>query len=211
MSHVMSGCENSLLNQYFKKNAQLRQVDIHHIRGKVIDIIKSLAVLCHEADPRFSDEAEFVGSFWQGLKVGGPNEFDVNFPFDLGSLLVINQTPTHTCFCVTHSESDFNGIQQSFDAYRVMDIPVSTYRLPDAPVNKVYAISQNLDAVRGVSHDGVVVPALVWQHFRTILMQALSDLHFQGMWNLVNYLCNLKAWMIMFLVYNTLFVKTSNS
>jgi hypothetical protein len=182
----MSGYENSLLNLYFRENAQLRQAEITRIRGKVTDIIKRLAVLCHEADPRFSDEADFVGSFWQGLKVGEPDEFDVNIPFDLGPLLVTNQTPIHTSFWVTRSDSGYDRI--CFDAYRVMDVPMYANRLPDAPVNKVYAISQSPYAVRGVSHDGVVVPALVRQHFRTILMQALSDLHYPGMFNLMKLL-----------------------
>ena len=73
---------NNLLKSYFENFVQLRQRDIDRIYPEVKKFIESLLEECNRLNGIISKSPIFVGSYWQGLKVGKPNEYDVCVQFD---------------------------------------------------------------------------------------------------------------------------------
>lgn len=65
---------------YYHDNVEIRntarQASIDTVMPKVTSILQYV----HEQDPRFSDEPLEQGSYWQGLKVDRPDEFDLAVP-----------------------------------------------------------------------------------------------------------------------------------
>ena len=68
---------NNLLKSYFEQFVQLRQRDINRVYPEVKEFIESLLEECNRLDDNISKAPIHVGSYWQGLKVGKPNEYDV--------------------------------------------------------------------------------------------------------------------------------------
>ena len=73
---------NNLLKSYFEQFVQLRQRDINRIYPAVKEFIETLLEECNRLDDDISKAPIYVGSYWQGLKVGKPNEYDVCVQFD---------------------------------------------------------------------------------------------------------------------------------
>ena len=77
---------HDLLKSYFKNFVQLRQRDIDCIYPKVKDLIESLLEECNRNDDSISKTPIFVRSYWQGLKVDKPDEYDVCVQLNTGGL-----------------------------------------------------------------------------------------------------------------------------
>ena len=73
---------NRLLNQYFAKYVQLRKLDIDRVFPKVTEFIELLLQECHRLDDDICVTVIHVGSYWQGLKVDKPDEYDINVQFN---------------------------------------------------------------------------------------------------------------------------------
>ena len=70
------------LNHYFKNEVRLRKENIQKSLKITIRIVNRILEYINELDPRFSHERVGVGSYWQGLKVEKPDEFDISVPLN---------------------------------------------------------------------------------------------------------------------------------
>ena len=74
------------IRKYFSEQVQLRIDDIRAASNDVNDIIKYIVQSIHSQDQRFKGDVIKVGSYWQGLKVTDPDEFDISVAMDTPKL-----------------------------------------------------------------------------------------------------------------------------
>ena len=181
----MNAKRNRLLNHYFMKYVPLKREDISHVYSYVTSLIDKLLELCHQFDRDIGDKAIYGGSYWQGLKVDLPDEYDVCVPFNSNAISISKtQNYENKPFYSVRLRNKYNNdilwndkvLKEASENYEVIDTFTGNL------LNKMTHISVPATNDIVVSGEAInVLPFLVRQRLKTAIVDALNCLsRYQG-------------------------------
>ena len=170
---------DDLLKKYFADLIALTDEGIKLfellVKSKVVEILS----YCHEEDKRIPQKPIYVGSFPAGLKVGMPNEFDVDVQMDIGKLIgpfrkpynIVNYRLRH---CLTREiKWEDNPIMENLEKYEIIETK-KPLRNADFGYGNVRLRTDSSNA-NDITFQGLVVPWMVKSLFYNVLKGVLDE------------------------------------
>ena len=172
---------DALLKKYYENLVKLRFIDkeryVHLVHAKIEEILQH----CHEIDGTLPSKPRYVGSYPQGLKVGMPNEFDVDIQMDIGTLTGPFRKPMQAVnFRLCHSPSGNilwtdQPIKENLEQYKIINtaqaLPTAALGYGSVALQDYFHVTNASDMVS----QGLLVPFLVKLRFHQVLQQVLKN------------------------------------
>lgn len=182
---------------YFGNEVQLRRDDKKKAYAQAMPIIQALVNNINKKDPRFRSEFIKVGSSFQGLKTGEPNEYDVNIPLmKLGPYYWLYKDVYYDCtpsdrpnvkllpelnnssynsyyFNEFQPEPQFKKVNNKtlYKTSECQPIPPPGYIFVSSPVSSKYD---------SLSFDGDLIPLMVKTRLKTLIRDGVKELNLMG-------------------------------
>ena len=172
---------DDLLKKYFADLIVLTDEDIKFFEPLVKSKVEEILLYCNKKDNRIPQKPIYVGSFPAGLKVGMPNEFDVDVQIDIGKLIgpfrvPYNKVNYRLCYCPTKEIIwEDNPIMENLKEYKIIETikPLRNAALGYGNISiRLQNDSSNAD---DITFQGLVVPWMVKSFFYNVLKGVLDE------------------------------------
>ncbi|XP_064608085.1 protein mab-21-like 3 [Liolophura sinensis] len=176
-SNNNTSCDlNRLLNVYFEKAVKIRSDENDQVIQVVHETVDNILKAVNKADPRFArpNEAKYVGSYYQGLKVKRPDEFDITVP--------MTQIPNPVWTSHRRRYYGFNRTVPESQTTVPNDLTVvrKDFPLPLPPPGQMFLSLRNDHRTsrqhKDLMFDDDLIPFLVRRMFKRLVTDAIKDL-----------------------------------
>ena len=184
---------NKALNRYYADKVKMSKENTRQAKVAAIPIVRNIVGEIHRLDSRFSEQPHHEGSFYQGLKVGKADEFDMNVV-----LTGIGKLTWNDFSSTTWRQYEFNDGPLSEDpcktfpydreivrAERLWYFPLMNKSLEYPPYGYCFVRLERNKPNEDLIFDGDLIPYLVKKKLKDLLATALTNLHLRdrGMYN----------------------------